>query len=325
MKKKEPFALHKISKKYRALGTVIELTLFGTQSKELLDEAFALIQYYEELLTVNRETSELMAINLSAGLEAVQVSAPVYQLTKLAIQKSQEHFGFNAAIGPLVKLWHIGFLDAKLPAEKEIQKQLVLSNPDHILLKDETFSVFLPQKGMELDLGGIAKGYIADRIQDLWHAKGYERGIINLGGNLILMGDPPHHSDGQWRVGIRNPLDNSRQSIVQIIAGEGSVVTSGISERYLNVGGKTYHHIIDPETGYPHDNRIASVTVFSKKSIDGEIETTRLFFADKPQEKWLLEGRGVYGALYVTRDRKIIAVGIPRNQIKILDERFTLI
>ncbi|AYG01779.1 FAD:protein FMN transferase [Lactococcus allomyrinae] len=322
MEKLDKIATKKISKRYRALGTVIDLTIYGTTDEQLLDDGFRLIKYYEDIFTVNREQSELMMVNDAAGISAVQVSDPVYQLTKIAVGKSQEHFGFNAAIGPLVKLWHIGFSDARLPQQSEIDEYLKLISPDEIILNDEEFSIFLPKKGMEIDLGGIAKGYIADRVQDLWRAHGISSGMINLGGNLILMGEAPHQKNRKWRVGIRNPLNNNGISIAQILTRESSVVTSGIAERHMEVDGKSYHHIIDPETGYPHNNQIASVTVLSKRSIDGEIETTRLFFANQPIENWLENHPDVYGAIFISRDKKIKVVGIPQSQVYIADSSF---
>ena len=298
----------KISKTYRALGTVISLTIYGHQDEELLDKTYQLIKYYEQLFTVNRDQSELMAVNHKAGIEPVQVSGVVYGLTKIALEKSKEAFGFNAAIGPLVKLWHIGFSDAKLPTQAEIDEKLKIINPDRIILRDDEFSIFLPEKGMEIDLGAIAKGFSS--------------GIINLGGNLLLVGEAPHQTDKKWRIGIRNPLTNDKKSVLQLLSGEGSVVTSGISERYLKVNDKIYHHIIDSKTGYPHHNQLASVTILSKKSIDGEIETTRLFFADGPIENWLTENPEVYGAIFISKDKKIKAVGIPQSQIYVADQSF---
>ena len=184
MKSLEKKAANKITKSYRALGTVIDLTIYGCQDEGILDQSYQLIKYYEDIFTVNREKSELMTVNQMAGIESVQVTEPIYQLTKISLEKSKEHFGFNAAIGPLVKLWHIGFSDAKVPSQAEISEKLKLINPDEIVLKDEEFSIFLPKKEMEIDLGAIAKGYIADRIKDFWRAYGVSSGIINLGGNL---------------------------------------------------------------------------------------------------------------------------------------------
>lgn len=322
MKSLEKQAANKITKSYRALGTVIDLTIYGCQDEGILDQSYQLIKYYEDIFTVNREKSELMTVNQMAGIESVQVTEPVYQLTKISLEKSKEHFGFNAAIGPLVKLWHIGFSDAKVPSQAEISEKLKLINPDEIVLKDEEFSIFLPKKGMEIDLGAIAKGYIADRIKDFWRAYGVSSGIINLGGNLLLMGEAPHQTNKKWRVGVKNPLSSRKEPILQILTEESSVVTSGIAERYLKVNNKSYHHIIDPETGYPHPNSLASVTVLSRKSIDGEIETSRLFFADGPIENWLTEHPEVFGAIFISKNKKIKTVGIPKYQIYIADKSF---
>jgi len=209
-----------------------------------------------------------------------------------------------------------------LPTQAEIDEKLKVINPDRIILRDDEFSIFLPEKGMEIDLGAIAKGYIADRIKDFWDAYGISSGIINLGGNLLLVGEAPHQTDKKWRIGIRNPLTNDKKPVLQLLSGEGSVVTSGISERYLKVNDKIYHHIIDSKTGYPHHNQLASVTVLSQKSIDGEIETTRLFFADGPIENWLTENPEVYGAIFISKDKKIKAVGIPQSQIYVADQSF---
>lgn len=130
---------------------------------------------------------------------------------------------------------------------------------------------------MEIDLGAIAKGYIADRIQDLWHAYGIACGIINLGGNLLMVGKPPHHCDGLWRIGLRSPFSDNDEPIAVVTMPPCSAVTSGIYERRLTSGQKSYHHILDSNTGYPRENNLNSVTVFSKKSVTAEIETTRLF------------------------------------------------
>jgi thiamine biosynthesis lipoprotein len=314
----------KVGKTYRALGTVIDLIIYGTGSEQDLDDAYRLIQSYEDKLTVNRPQSELMTLRDNAGRHAVQFSNATYTLVKKAVQESQQHYGFDTAIGPLVKLWHIGFADARVPTDAEIQQRKNLISPDQIVLDDHEFAVYLPEKGMEIDLGGIAKGYIADRIQDLWCSRGISSAIINLGGNLVLMGEAPHQVNHKWRVGIRNPLNPEQDSIAQVQIGAASVVTSGISERHLDIANKSYHHIIDPETGYPHDNNIASVTVFSKYSVDGEIETTRLFFADKPLTGWLENNSDLYGALFVYRDKKIKLVGLSPQDVRLYNNDYKI-
>jgi len=307
------------------LGTDIDLTLFGADRDDYLQQATQLIDQYEDRLTVNRAKSEVMAINHAAGQHPVQVSAATYSLVKQAILLSQQHFGFNALIGPLVKLWRIGFDDAQVPAQADIDAHLKLVDPFNVELDDQLFSVYLQHAGMELDLGGIAKGYIADRIQDYWEAFGQRAGMINLGGNLLMFGDSPLHPDAKWRVGIQNPRSPRGNAIASIKIGPCSAVTSGIYERHLDIDGKSYHHILDSKTGYPRQNDLLSVTILSKKSIDGEIETTRLFFAGKPEAGWGVDRDDLYGAIFVTKENKIKLVGIPRDSVTLLDTDYQLV
>jgi len=306
------------------LGTDIDLTLFGSDSDGYLTQACDLIDQYEDRLTVNRTNSEVMAINHAAGLLPIQVSAATYTLVKQAIALSQQHFGFNALIGPLVKLWRIGFSDAQVPTQAEIDERLLLVDPEQVACDDQNLSVYLKRPGMELDLGGIAKGYIADRIQDYWEAFGQRAGMINLGGNLLMVGDSPLHDDHQWRVGVQNPLSPRGNAIASVKIGPCSAVTSGIYERHLEVNGKSYHHILDAKTGYPRQNDLLSVTIFSKASIDGEIETTRLFFAGEPEAGWGIDRADLYGAIFVTKEKHLQIVGLPRESVTLLDNDYTI-
>lgn len=294
---------------HRALGTKIVLTLFGDQYFPLLHESMRLIDRYEDQLTVNREESEVMNINHAAGKTPKKVSSSTYDLIKLAVKYSQENFGFNALIGPLVKLWKIGFDGAHIPTDKEIQQRLRLIDPYKILLNDDSRTVFLEEKGMELDLGGIAKGYIADRIRDLWVENGVSAGIINLGGNLLFVGQSPRREDGQWIIGIQDPRLKRGNNLELVRKPECSAVTSGIYERFLEVDGKKYHHLLDPRTGYPLQTNLSSVTVFTNQSVMGEIEAKRLFFNGQPILEWEKQV-GNLGAVFVHQDESVINVGI---------------
>lgn len=298
-----------IQKQYFALGTQIELTAFGTATEADLDDAYHLIQGYEDRLTVNRDHSELMSVNHAAGDHPVQVSASTYALTKLAVAVSRENCGFNAAIGPLVKLWRIGFSGANVPTETAIEKRQALCNPQNILLDDDNLTVFLTKPGMELDLGGIAKGYIADRIRDLWRSRGIQSGMINLGGNLLTMGPCPLHPDGLWRIGVQDPAQSRGRVVATVHQSACSAVTSGIYERYLKKDGHTYHHIIDPRTGHPLKTTVAGVTVFTRDSVVGEIESTRLFFAGHAPKGWAQDNPDIYGAVFVYQDHHVERVG----------------
>ena len=225
-------------------------------------------------------------------------------MVKLAVEKSRENFGFNALIGPVVKLWHIGFKGAHVPKDSEIKERMLLTDPFKVVLDDQNQTVFLKMKGMELDLGGIAKGWIADRIRDLWLAYGVEAGIINLGGNILLVGDSPKRANGQWVIGIQDPKEPRGDNITSVMVAQCSAVTSGTYERYLVVDGHKYHHLIDPRTGYPVETDLAGVTTFTKTSVDAEIECKRLFFAGHPMKNWRDDPDRI-GAIFVYNDEHV--------------------
>ena len=300
----ENLALEQAVGQHHALGTAITLQIFGTTDDTLINESFDLIDHYEDLLTLNSEYSEVMDINHAAGNKPVQVSSAVYDLVKLAVEQSRENFGFNALIGPLVKLWAIGFKGAHVPTDEQIKAKMKLTDPFSVDLDDENQTVFLQKEGMELDLGGIAKGWIADRIRDFWRAYGVRAGIINLGGNILLVGDSPKRASGQWTVGIQDPKKPRGKNISSVMVSACSAVTSGTYERYLIVDGHKYHHLIDPRTGYPVETDLAGVTTFTKNSVQAEIECKRLFFAGHPIANWHDDPDRI-GAIFVYNDEHV--------------------
>ena len=289
---------------HHALGTSITLQIFGARDKSVINDSFTLIDYYEDLLTVNRDESEVMDVNHAAGKHPVQVSSGTYDLIKLAVEKSRENFGFNALIGPVVKLWAIGFKGAHVPTDDQIKERMKLIDPYSVDLNDADQTVYLKKPGMELDLGGIAKGWIADRIKDFWMAYGVHAGIINLGGNILLVGDSPKRTSGQWSVGVQDPKEPRGNNIASVMVPECSAVTSGTYERYLVVDGHKYHHLIDPRTGYPVETDLAGVTTFTKYSVEAEIECKRLFFAGKPLAGWHDDPDRI-GAVFVYNDEHV--------------------
>ena len=289
---------------HHALGTSITLQIFGARDKSVINDSFTLIDHYEDLLTVNRDESEVMDVNHAAGKHPVQVSSGTYDLIKLAVEESRKNFGFNALIGPVVKLWAIGFKDAHVPTDDQIKERMKLIDPFSVDLNDADQTVFLKKSGMELDLGGIAKGWIADRIKDYWMAYGVHAGIINLGGNILLVGDSPKRASGQWSVGVQDPKEPRGNNIASVMVPQCSAVTSGTYERYLEVDGHKYHHLIDPRTGYPVETNLAGVTTFTKYSVEAEIECKRLFFAGKPVAGWH-DNPDRIGAVFVYNDEHV--------------------
>lgn len=260
------------------MGTFIDLVVNHPKGELLIKEAYLQLADYAKRFSANQADSELMQINYSAGIAPVVVKPDLFSLIKLAKHHSEDlHNPFNVAIGPLVKAWRIGFKDAKQPTQEEITTRLALIDPAQIILDEKKCSVFLRKAGMELDLGAIAKGYFADKVKQKLIEAGVESGFISLGGNVLTIGGSPHNSNGSWNIGIQHPLLN-RGEIIRAVPLKGmSMVTSGINERFFELNSKRYHHLLDAKSGEPIATDIASLTIISLHSVDGEIWSTAGF------------------------------------------------
>ncbi|MGY4105355.1 FAD:protein FMN transferase [Ignavigranum ruoffiae] len=263
---------------YKMMGTHVTLQITHPNAKSLLKHAHNILIDLEKRFNANDNASNLMKINQNAGKKAVRVDDDLFYLIKIGKMYSiASLLNLNIAIGPLVKLWRIGFKDARRPSDQEINAVLELIDPQKIHLNEEKQTVYLSRVGMEIDLGALAKGYFADILKDFFISKGVKHGIINLGGNVLTIGDSNTQPDHQWRVGIQRLNRNRGDILGAVKVVDESVVTSGIYERCLNVDGKTYHHILDSRTGFPIFTEIGSISIISKTSLDCEIWATILF------------------------------------------------
>ena len=296
------------------MGSPILLKLF-THDEALASRVFRLIKQYEDLLTVNRAHSQVMDINHAAGQHPVIVSRPVFELIRCAKAASLlKDSAFNLAIGPLVKRWKIGFRGDSVPPADDIAALLAITRPEDVILDEAQSSVFLARAGMEIDLGAIAKGYIADRVRDYLHKEGTERGLINLGGNIQTLGSP----EGGWSVGLKKPFV-SDALIGAMTVENRSVVTSGTYERFFEQNGKRYHHILDPRTGYPLDNALDSV---SKESIDGDIWTTLMYGMGIEKGCAVLRSRPDIEAIFVTKTKEVVISSMHHFRFTLLDNTY---
>lgn len=260
------------------MGTNIQLSVEHNKPRIILDEIIMRLHEFDKRFSIHDPGSELMEVNNNAGVKPVKVHPDLYKLIKIGKEHSSADNSYlNIAIGPLVQAWQIGSNEAHRPTPETIQKLLGKINARGIILNDQAQTVFLKQREMFIDLGAIAKGFIADLIIGDLDAMNVSAGLINLGGNVMTYGNAPKHEDNFWRIGIQHPFQVRGTYIAVVKALNQSVVTSGIYERKSIIDNQTYHHILDPNTGYPITTDIASLTVVSKKSIDGEIWTSRLF------------------------------------------------
>ena len=305
------------------MGSPILLKLFD-DNQTLAGQVFRLIKQQENLFTVNRSASEVMAINHAAGQHPVVVSQPVYDLIACAHAVSLLPDSlFNLAIGPLVKCWKIGFQGHSVPSEAELQARMALTNPQAVILDAASRSVMLARPGMEIDLGAIAKGYIADVVQAFLRQQQVSSALINLGGNVQTVGAPPEEAG--WAIGLKKPFGQADELIGVIGVNNRSVVTSGIYERYFELDGVCYHHILDPRSGYPLDNDLLSVTVISDRSLDGDIYTTLLYGLGVEQGIACLAEQPGIEAIFVTRDRQVICSSQRHFSFQLLDTDYRLV
>lgn len=323
-KSDDSISIKPLSRQNFVLGTIVSISLYDHQSEELLDAAFNKLSELENLLSINKTNTLIDAINENAGLSPVQVDEATYSLVQKGIYYSELTSGaFDITIGPIVKLWNIGFPSARVPSQEEINAKLPLVDYNLITLDDSSKSVYLEKKGMLLDLGGIGKGYAADEVAQLLSEAGVEHAIINLGGNIYTLGDKPGNK--LWTIGVQDPFNPRGDTIGTIGVANKSIVTSGIYERYLTAeDGTKYHHILNPTTGYPYDNHIAGVSIISDSSTDGDALSTATFALGLDEGLAFIEKLDGIDAIFVTTDRKVYVTSGIKEQFHLTSSDFTL-
>jgi thiamine biosynthesis lipoprotein len=284
------------------LDTTCTIRLYDKQDKALLDEAFDLIARYESLWSKTIPTSDISRIN-SAGSQPVEVDPETVSILKTAVEYSALSGGvFDVTIGALAELWDVLGELPQIPDEADIEKARETVDYTGIVLNGST--VKLENPDARLDLGGIAKGYIADRVRDFLVSRGVGSAIINLGGNVVVIGSNPKGSP--WTVGVQAPFEDSGDYVGTLHVSDKSVVTSGIYRRYFVLDGVLYTHIIDPRTGRPVENDLASVTIISPRSQQGDgIASACLLLGVEMGKELIGQLEGV-SAIFVKKDGTVI-------------------
>lgn len=267
-----------------AMETYMTITCYGEKCEEALDEAVNEIKRIEEMVSVGIEESEIAVIN-------AQGAGSVSDDTKTMIDMSLKIYegtngAFDITVYPLMELWGFTTEDYRVPDKEEITDTLKYVGSDKISVENN--DVYLGDaKG--IDLGGIAKGFTSDRLMEIFEELDLDSAVISLGGNVQLYKNKPDGSD--WRCGIRDPFDGDNESALfgVLTISDCAVITSGTYERYFTgEDGKTYHHILDPSTGYPANNGLVSVSIVSKQGIvaDGLSTACYVMGLDRAIEYW---------------------------------------
>lgn len=302
----------KVSKEGFYFDTIITITLYGTTDEKYINDCFALASEYENKFSNTIKDSEISQINNANGAY-VTVSDDTLELIQDGIAYADESDGrFDIAIGMLSDLWNISEIaenldssdneaDASvLPGDEAIQK--ALGHIDYHAIDIKGKQVRLTDPDVKLDLGGIAKGFIADQMRARLRDEGITEGVISLGGNVLTLGEKASGED--YSIGIQKPFAASGTSLGVIKVKDASVVSSGIYERYYRIGDKIYHHILDTNTGYPVENNLYQVTIISKSSMDGDALSTTCFALGLKKGLAFAEKKGVQ-AVFITKDYEL--------------------
>ena len=279
--------------------TVITLTAY-VEDVSVLNDALSDCERYEALLSRTVQGSDVYRIN-HAGGKPVQVSQDTLEILRTAREVSELSGGaFDVTIAPVSTLWDFTSGAAVLPDARALAEGA--EKVDYTQVRIDGDTVTLPE-GMMIDLGGIAKGYIADAVKASLVKRGVTSAILSFGGNIVAIGVRPDGSP--WRVGIQD-IDKPTGAYMLVAENAGgSTVTRGIYERGFELDGTYYHHILDPNIGWPAQNELASVTIFSESSMWGDALATAAFVLGAEAGTELIEGLDGIEAVFIARDRSV--------------------
>lgn len=284
------------------LNTSVKITVYDEVDETVLNEALALCDQYEKIFSRTREDSELYQLNhgtLPREDGWYILSDECAELIELGLSYSALSGGaFDITVEPVSSLWDFTSGEAVVPDAQELSDAQKLVDYQSVELKGNR--IRFAREGMGIELGAIAKGYIADRIKEYLVNEGVRHALIDLGGNVLCIGGKT--DDAAFRIGIQRPFADRNEIIAAVQVADRSVVSSGVYERYFESDGVWYHHILDPRTGYPYDNGLVSVTILSDLSVDGDALSTTCFALGLEKGMELIDSMDHVQAVFITED-----------------------
>jgi thiamine biosynthesis lipoprotein len=264
--------LLRLEKSGEAMGSTYTIELYGSDRVRMeaaADAAFDEVRRLDELLSNYRPESEWSQVNRRAAAGPVHISSELFDLFAACLEYSRQSEGaFDISVGPLMKVWGFYKGSGKLPHRAEVQAAMGRVGYGHVHLDRAAQTVSFDRPGVELDPGGIGKGYAVDRMVDVLKQNGFRIALVAGSGSSIYgMGAPPSEPKG-WRIEIKNPWD-TRKTAAEVFLKDMSMSTSGSYEKFFKAEGRTYAHIMDPRTGYPAQGSVA-VSVVTERTIDSE-------------------------------------------------------
>ncbi|MFN3550646.1 MAG: FAD:protein FMN transferase [Endomicrobiia bacterium] len=297
------------SKTQFLLGTICEVKIVSSYNKDFVDKIFDKV--FSEVERINKtfgysKDSEIYKINSNAGINEVVVSKEVFDLIKASIYIGDLTYGsFDITSGILSSIWKFEDLSNeeikfKKPSEEEIKKVLDLVGYKKIVLDENKNSVFLPKKGMRINLGGIAKGYAIKKTKEILESYKIERFLINFGGDIYLKNKKNFNP---WRIAVQHPR-RKNEFLCILELNTTSCFTSGDYERFFMINNQRYHHIFDPKTGYPKEG-VVSVTVLCEDPVFADALATGIFVLGKDEGVKLAEKLNIDVIIVVEEDNEI--------------------
>lgn len=283
-----------------AMNTYMTFTAFGENAQAALTDVKQMVQQTEGLWSVTDENSEIYRANHSNG-QSTDISEETADILSFMLEMAEKTDGaLEPTIYPVLTEWGFTTDTKRIPSQEQIEKQLLNVGYERIKLDGNRLTV---PKGMQLDLGAVGKGYTADLAEQILKEYGIESAVINLGGNIQVVGTRPDGSD--WRVGIRDPFGDGNLGILEI--SDAAVVTSGGYENFFeDEAGNVYWHILDPFTGYPAENGLLSVTIVSSDGKLSDALSTSLFVMGAGAAEGYWRTNGGFEMLLVTDQNEII-------------------
>ncbi len=250
-----------VQKTEAIMGTNITITVVASSAKEgeaAIDAGMAELRRLDAMMSLYKDDSEITKVNLAAGKSPVQVSPEMIEIVQDAIAASALSGGvFDITIGPLAVLWQMRLKEGKVPTDEEITRIRPLVNYRNIVVDEKASTIFLKKSGMIIDLGGM-KGYMADRVKELFRKRGIKNAVIAVAGDIWVLG---HREDGKpWRIGVQHPREPDKTLAILDLSDK-YISTSGDYERFVIKEKKRYHHIIDPRTGKPSTGVISATLI----------------------------------------------------------------
>lgn len=286
--------------------TVIKIQILDPADESILDGLKKLCEKYDTMFSATNTDSELYKLNHANG-QPFTVSSETANLIQEGIHYSELSGGaFDLTIEPVSALWDFKADKPTVPSSDAIAQAVSHVDYTKVDIQDNTVTLEDPEAG--IDLGAIAKGYIADQVKTYLKKQGINHAIINLGGNVDVIGTKPDGS--KYNIGIQKPFDESGEAITSVQLKDQTVVTSGIYERYFKKNGKLYHHILDPRTGYPCENNLYSVSIITDSSTKADALSTTCFLLGYEKGMELIQSMDGVEAIFITDDEKVHKIRI---------------